>query len=147
MLATVVLSAQETLSNLAERLHYSYSRIVYPVAMGDMPIQLEKMAIYNEDGNITGYYSINSLAQALGGSTLVPVPFGKKGLFSSVRWSFDKANNNADEKSTKSLMLSYGLVDMTATMEAKDINVSALLGNEFGLFDIYEFGQIPKGGR
>ena len=132
---------------LAERLKNSYERIVYPVAMGDMPIELEKMAMNDELGAITGYYSINSLAQALGGKVLVPKPFNKEGTLMHVRWSFDKGrlpNRQTDEEATIALLLANGLVDMSDGIEAKDIVIGDLVGNEFGVFGSHEFKQIPK---
>ena len=132
---------------LAERLKNSYERIVYPVAMGDMPIELEKMAILDESGTITGYYSINSLAQALGGDFLKPIPFNRSGTLMSTRWAFDKGrlpNRQTDEEATVALLIANGLVDMSDGIEAKDIVIGDLVGNEFGVFGSHEFKQIPK---
>ena len=135
------------MTELAERLKNSYERIVYPVAMGDMPIELEKMAIKDELGTITGYYSINSLAQSLGGKALVPKPFNQAGTLMHIRWSFDKGrllDRQTDEEATIALLIANGLVDMSDGIEAKDIVIGDLVGNEFGVFGSHEFKCIPK---
>ena len=135
------------MTELAERLKDSYERIVYPVAMGDMPIELEKMAIKDELGAIIGYYSINSLAQALGGKALVPKPFNQAGTLMHIRWAFDKRrsiNGETDEEATRAILVLNGLVDMSDGIEAKDIVIGDLVGNEFGVFGSHEFKCIPK---
>ena len=130
---------------ITERLKNSYERIVYPVAMGDMPIELAKMAKTDELGNTIGYYSINELSQLLG-DLLKPMPFNRSGSLMWIRWSFDKRitiDGLKDEGSTRDLLLANGLTDMLAGKEASDIVVGDLLGDEFGIFGTYEFEQIP----
>ena len=130
---------------IAKRLKYSHERIVYPAAMGDMPIKLAKMAKTDELGNIIGYYSINELSQLLG-SLLVPMPFNQSGSLMWIRWSFDKRvslDGVTDEQATRDLLLVNGLTDMLAGKEASDIVIGDLLGDEFGIFGTYEFEQIP----
>jgi len=134
------------MTDLVQRLQDSYERIVYPTAMGDVPIVLEKMAQYDEGGMLVGYYSINALAAELG-NLLVPTPFNASGTLMTIRWAFDKqtkAGEVSDEEATRALLKSYGLVDMMENKEASDIVIGDLVGNEFGLFGSYEFRQIPK---
>ena len=130
---------------IKERLKNSYERIVYPTAMGDMPIELAKMAKTDELGNIIGYYSINELSQLLG-SLLVPMPFNQSGSLMWIRWSFDKRvslEGLTDEQATRDLLLANGLTDMLVGKEASDIVIGNLIGDEFGVFGTYEFEQIP----
>ena len=130
---------------IAKRLKHSHERIVYPVGMGDMPIELAKMAKTDELGNIIGYYSINELSQLLG-SLLVPMPFNQAGSLMWIRWSFDKRvslEGATDEQATRDLLLSNGLTDMLVGKEATDIVIGDLVGDEFGIFGTYEFEQVP----
>ncbi len=130
---------------IKERLKHSYERIVYPATMGDMPIELAKMAKTDELGNIIGYYSINELSQSLG-SLLVPMPFNQSGSLMWIRWSFDKRvslDGVTDEQATRDLLIANGLTDMLVGKEATDIIVGDLVGDEIGIFGTYEFEQIP----
>ena len=130
---------------ITERLKNSYERIVYPTAMGDMPIELAKMAKTDELGNIIGCYSINELSQLLG-DLLDPKEFNQSGSLMWIRWSFDKRvslDGVTDEQATRDLLLANGLTDMLNGKEATDIAIGDLVGDEFGIFGTYEFEQIP----
>jgi hypothetical protein len=135
------------LSEIYNRLLMGYDRIVYPVAMGDMPVELAGMAKTDEQGNIVGYYSINELSSELPSGFFVPVSFNNAGTLFSVRWAFDRSLNVdgvSDEQATKTLMLSKGLVDMLDGVKAEEVIIGNLVGNEFGIFGGYEFTKIPK---
>ena len=134
------------LASIKARLTNAYERIVYPKAMGDMPIPLKKMIKYvDKDGNPTAYYSINELSRIFG-NFFTPQKFTPDGSLMWVRWSFDKdlIGGVSDEEATKQLLLSYDLVDLLKDKEAKDIDISTLKGNEFGIFGTYEFKQIKR---
>jgi len=138
-----------SLKLIAERLKKSYSYIIYPAAMGDMPIELQKMAKYEDENDaelITGYYSINELSIALG-DLFTPVPYIMDGLM-LIRWAFDEgvsAEGVDDRTATRDLLLSKGLTDMRAGIkEAKDIPYETLVGAEFGIFGSYEIGDVQK---
>jgi len=134
------------MNELAERLKEGYERIIYPTAMGNMPVELEKMAKHDGEGNLIGSYSINELSQELG-KLLVPIPFNKSGTLMSIRWSFDKritAEGITDEQATRALFKRNSLVDMLDGKEAKDIVIGDLVGNEFGILGSFEFKQIPN---
>jgi len=136
-----------SIKTLKRRLKNSYERIVYPSAMGDIPIELEKMAKYDADENIIGYYSINELSRELGGDFLKPMNFNKAKTLKHIRWSFDKEVTdigvNIDEQATRELLLSKGLVNMRAGVKVKDLDIASMTGYEFGIFGTDEFGDIP----
>jgi len=134
------------MNKIAERLKNGYERIVYPVVMGDTPIELDKMAKYDEDNNLIGYLSINELAQELG-NLLVPMRFNNSGTLMHIRWSFDKyekVKGINDEKVLKQLMKDHNLVDILDSVEAKDVIIGELSDNSFGVFGSYEYKQIPS---
>jgi len=131
------------LADIAERLKRSYSRVVYPTAMGNMPVELDKFRIVDENNEIIGYYSINELHK-LFGKQFKPIEFKQDKSLMSIRWSFDKADDHKDEKATRTLLFgTNGLADMVAGKQAKDIVKGDLLGNEAGIFDSDEFSRIP----
>ncbi len=145
------------MSNLAERLQRGYTYIIYPckvpvdakgntIDMGDIPIELEKTTKYDEDGNITGYYSINELSAELG-KAFVPVQI-LDDRFKLIHWAFDEGVNAegfTDKSATIDLLKSKGLVDMREGIQyPKDIDYTSLVGNEFGIFGSYEILEVPK---
>ena len=145
------------MANLAERLQRGYTYIIYPckvptgvegetLDMGDIPVELEKMAKVDEDGNIIGYYSINELSRELG-KAFVPVQI-LDDRFKLIHWAFDEgedADGMTDKKATIELLESKGLVNMRAGIkEVKDIDFTSLQGNEFGIFGSYEVTEVPK---
>ncbi len=135
----------DNLQKIAERLKYSYERIVYPSAMGDVPIELEKLAKHDEDGNVVGHYSINEMSDALG-SLLVPMKFNSSGTLMHIRWSFDKhitADGLTDEAATRKLLEDKGLVDMLKDATAEEIVIGELPDNSYGIFGSFEFKEIP----
>ena len=144
------------MNKLIERLQRGYEYIVYPtqvpladgstVNMADIPVELEKMAKYDALGNITGYYSISELSQAVG-NVFVSVPYISDN-FALIHWAFDKglnANGVSDETATIDLLKSKGLVDMRENIPlAKDIDYPNLPPNAFGIFGSYEIVDVPK---
>ena len=145
------------MANLAERLQRGYTYIIYPckvpvdakgntIDMGDIPVELEKMAKYDEDGNIVGYYSINELSAELG-KAFTPVQI-LDDRFKLIHWAFDEGEDTdgtTDRGATIELLESKGLVNMRAGIkEVKDIDFTSLQGNEFGIFGSYEVIEVPK---
>jgi hypothetical protein len=130
-----------TIRDLAERLKSGGEYIVYPKAMGDVPVELPKMAKYDEDGEIVGYYSINELSRELG-RLLTPLPFTDTGSLMFIRWSFDKkiVNDTSDEEATRKILGDADLNDITN----ESFEISELVGDEYGIFGSYEFKQLLK---
>jgi len=139
------------LNEIKKRLTRGYHKIIYPrkvpldtggtLDMGDVPVELEKMAIHAESGDITGYYSLNALSDALG-KAFEPTAITDD-RFAVVHWGFDEGQNEdgtTDKTATANLLKSHGLVDMREGIkEAKDIDFSNLPPHSFGIFGAYEF--------
>jgi hypothetical protein len=135
------------LSTLRERIKNGYDYIVYPNAMGDMPITLKKMEKIDATGKVIGHYSINELS-TLFGDDFTPVQYINT-KFMLIHWSFDEiidvTSGVSERQLTKDLLKSKGLVDMRVGYpDAKSIDYGSLKGNEFGFFGAYEMRYVPK---
>lgn len=129
--------------NIQTILSNSYDYIVAPKAMMDTPIELSKLAKFNENNDIIGYFSINELVQTLG-SLFVPIDIIDE-RFIGFRWSFDR---NREEQVTIDYLKTVGLVNMREQVgeldkKVDEIDFTTLNGNEFGIFSLLEFKQIP----
>jgi len=145
------------MTNLVNRLKKGYEYIIYPEMMGDISIELLKMAKYDEEENIIVHYSINELSKELG-KAFVPIEYlsnpnrvdveGHPLRFMLIHWSFDKGvtpEGYTDESATVETMKLKGLKDMREGVTfAKDIDYGNLTGYEFGIFGAYEIGDVPK---
>jgi hypothetical protein len=135
------------LEKIRDRLKRGYDYIIYPSAMGDIPITLKKMEKCDQNGKVIGHYTINELSKLLG-DDFNPEPYIMNGLM-MIHWSFDETVDPVTLKyerdSTRDLLLSKGLVDMRAGASVvKDIDFQSLNGNEFGIFGSYEILDVPK---
>ena len=137
----------EQLQAIYNRLENGHEYIIYPLAMGDEPIELSKTAKIDEDGNQVGYYTINELSAELPKGFLKPIPYIDD-RFMLIRWAFDKGvtiDGYTDESATIELLKSKGLADMREGKTlVSDIDFTALNGDEFGIFGSHEIGQVPK---
>lgn len=129
--------------NIQTILSNSYDYVVIPKSVLEVPVELSKLAKLDENGVVTGHYSIGELSRTLG-SLFVPIDIIDE-RFTAFRWSFDR---NREEALVIDYLKALGLVNMREKVGELDktvgeLDYNTLNGNEFGIFSIIEFKQIP----
>jgi len=142
------------LDAIRKRLRRGFHLIIYPtkvpidtegnvVDMGDVPVELHKMAKHDELDRVVGYYGINELNRLLGKDFIPMNIFDDR--FKVIHWGFDEGEDAygiTDKEATSNLLKSKGLIDMREDLkEAYDIDFSGLPPNAFGIFGTYEFEE------
>lgn len=129
------------IEDIKNELKNAYDYIVVPASVINVEVELPKME--KEDG---GYYSLQELSDELGDffsySEFVDDRFVK------FRWAIPR---NGEEELIIGYLKEQGLVDMRdngidddLNYRVDEIDFTALNGDEFGIFSLFEIKEISK---
>ena len=125
-------------NEILDTLKDGYDYIIVPKHVMDLPIEFRTMELVDEDGNTTGYASINELSKQLG-DLFSPVELAND--YCGYRWCYNIGMRHESVEVFEAYLKAKGLVDIQDKTTG-EFNFD--IKNGFAMCDIRTFRKLPK---